>query len=350
MPFRDLAGNRTVLGLLARAIDAGTLPPSLIFGGPEGVGKRQAALALAQALNCPTPVRPAPWPDASSAPPLAIDACGTCATCSRIAREIHPDLIVIRPSETGNIVLKTVREDVLQQIGFKPFEARRRVVIFDAADGLLPDSQDALLKTLEEPPPGSVLVLVTAQPGQLLPTVRSRCPIVRFAPLATSAVIDWLMAHEGLAEPQARAVASIARGSLAAAREAASEAEGQEGYRAAAVRVLQQVSDAGDARGRLEATRDIVGKGMGWGASERDSLANHLHALAALLRDLAVLATRADVSAVVNVDLVPALQPVARFFDRERILRAFTAVDRALGALERNASPKTVADWVVLQL
>jgi len=349
MPFRDLAGNRTVLGLLARAIDAGTLPPSLIFGGPEGVGKRQAALALAQALNCLTPVRPAPWPDAPSAPPLAIDACGTCAICSRIARQIHPDVLVISPEETGNIKIDVVRE-VLRKVGFKPFEARRRVVIFDAAEGLLTDSQDALLKTLEEPPPGSVLVLVTAQPGQLLPTVRSRCPTVRFAPLATSAVIDWLMTHEGLAEPQARAIASVARGSLAAAREAASEAEGQEGYRAAAVRVLQQVSDAGDARGRLEATRDIVGKGKGSGASERDSLANHLHALAVLLRDLAVLATRADVSAVVNVDLVPALQSVARFFDRERILRAFTAVDRALGALERNASPKTVADWVVLQL
>ena len=349
MPFRDLAGNRTVLGLLARAIDAGTLPPSLIFGGPEGVGKRQAALALAQALNCLTPARPAPWPDAPSAPPLAIDACGTCAICSRIARQIHPDVLVISPEETGNIKIDVVRE-VLRKVGFKPFEARRRVVIFDAAEGLLTDSQDALLKTLEEPPPGSVLVLVTAQPGQLLPTVRSRCPTVRFAPLATSAVIDWLMTHEGLAEPQARAVASVARGSLAAAREAASEAEGQEGYRAAAVRVLQQVSDAGDARGRLEATRDIVGKGKGSGASERDSLANHLHALAALLRDLAVLATRADVSAVVNVDLVPALRSVARFFDRERILRAFTAVDRALGALERNASPKTVADWVVLQL
>jgi len=349
MPFRDLAGNRTVLGLLARAIDAGTLPPSLIFGGPEGVGKRQAALALAQALNCLTPARPAPWPDAPSAPPLAIDACGTCAICSRIARQIHPDVLVISPEETGNIKIDVVRE-VLRKVGFKPFEARRRVVIFDAAEGLLTDSQDALLKTLEEPPPGSVLVLVTAQPGQLLPTVRSRCPTVRFAPLATSAVIDWLMTHEGLAEPQARAIASVARGSLAAAREAASEAEGQEGYRAAAVRVLQQVSDAGDARGRLEATRDIVGKGKGSGASERDSLANHLHALAALLRDLAVLATRADVSAVVNVDLVPALQSVAMFFDRERILRAFTAVDRALGALERNASPKTVADWVVLQL
>jgi DNA polymerase III subunit delta' len=350
MPFRDLVGHRTVLSLLARAIDAGTLPPSLIFGGPEGVGKRQAALALAQALNCPTPLRPVPWPDAPSAPPLAIDACGSCATCSRIGRGIHPDLIVITPGETGNIPIKIVREKVLQEVGFKPFEARRRVVIFDGAEGLQVDAQDALLKTLEEPPPGSVLVLVTAQPGQLLPTVRSRCPTVRFAPLANAAVVEWLMKHEGLAEGQARAVASVARGSLAAARAAASEAEGQEGYRAAAVRVLQHVSDAGDARRRLEATRDIVGKGKGSGASERDSLANHLHALAALLRDLAVLATRADVSAVVNVDLVPPLQSVASFFDRERILRAFTAVDRALGALERNASPKTVADWVVLQL
>jgi hypothetical protein len=173
---------------------------------------------------------------------------------------------------------------------------------------------------------------------------------VRFAPLATSVVVEWLMTHERLAEGEARAVASIARGSLAAARAAALEASGQEGYRAAAVRVLQQLSDAGDARGRLNATKDIVGKGRGSGASERESLANHLHALAALLRDLAVLATRADVSAVVNVDLVPALESVARFFDRERIVGAFTAVDRALGALERNASPKTVADWLVLQI
>jgi DNA polymerase III subunit delta' len=349
MPFRDLVGHPAVLGLLARAIDAGTLPPSLIFGGPEGVGKLQAALAMAQALNCLTPVRPAPWPSNRSTPPLAMDACGVCTTCSRISRRMHPDLIVVAPGDTGTIKIEPVR-DVLRQVGFKPFEARRRVVIFDGADGLLPDSQDALLKTLEEPPPGSVLVLVAAQPGHLLSTVRSRCPTVRFAPLETPAVVDWLMRHEGLAEAQARAVASIARGSLAAARQAASEAEGQEGYRAAAIRVLQQLSDAGDARDRLDATRNIVGKGKGSGASERDSLANHLHALAALLRDLAVLATRADVSAVVNVDLVPALQSVSRFFDPDRILRAFTALDRALGALERNASPKTVADWVVLQL
>jgi DNA polymerase-3 subunit delta' len=349
MPFRDLAGHRTVLALLARAIDAATLPPSLIFGGPEGVGKRQTALAVAQALNCLSPVRPAPWPNAPSSPALAVDACGVCTACRRIARLLHPDVLVVSPGETGTIRIDAVR-DVLRQVGFKPFEARRRVVIVEAAEALLIDSQDALLKTLEEPPPSSVLILVTAQPDLLLPTVRSRCPTVRFAPLATSVVVDWLMTHERLAEGEARAVASIARGSLAAARAAALEASGQEGYRAAAVRVLQQLSDAGDARGRLDATKDIVGKGRGSGASERESLANHLHALAALLRDLAVLATRADVSAVVNVDLVPALESVARFFDRERIVGAFTAVDRALGALERNASPKTVADWLVLQI
>src|SRR5262249_32107878 len=162
-----LVGHRTVLGLLARAIDAGTLPPSLIFGGPEGVGKGQSALALAQTLNCLAPVRLAPWPDLPTSTPLAVDACGSCTACRRIARQMHPDVVTVSPGETGTIKIDAVR-DVIRQVGFKPFEARRRVVIIEAADALLVDSQDALLKTLEEPPPGSVLVLVTAQPDLLL--------------------------------------------------------------------------------------------------------------------------------------------------------------------------------------
>ena len=103
-------------------------------------------------------------------------------------------------------------------------------------------------------------------------------------------------------------------------------------------------------RERLAATAAIVGKGKGTGASEREALSEHLHAMAALLRDLGVLATRADAGAVANVDLRPALEALSPSFDPDRTLRAFEAVDCALGALERNASPKTVADWIVLQL
>ena len=268
MPFRSLLGHHLTLTLLSRATAAGTLPPSLIFAGPEGVGKRAAALALAQALNCPTPVAPTDR--------LALDACGECPVCRRIDRGLHPDVTVVEPGETGSIKIDVVRE-AIRQTTFKPFEARRRVIIFNDADGLGDDAQNALLKTLEEPPPGSVLILVTAHPHRLLATVRSRCPVVRFAPLLPADVAQWLMQAHGIAETEARAVAAVSRGSLAAARETAHT--GVEAVREAAGRVLATVSDARDPRARLEATADIVGKGKGSGASERDSLSTHLHAL-----------------------------------------------------------------------
>jgi DNA polymerase-3 subunit delta' len=346
MAFRELVGHRTTLGLISRALDAGTLPPTLIFGGPDGIGKRQAAIALAQTLNCLNPVKPAPWADGSRSP-LAVDACGECSPCRRIAKGQHPDVTIVEPSETGTIKIDEVRK-VIYETGFKPFEARKRVSIFDAAEAINDDGQNALLKTLEEPPASSVIVLVTSQPGALLPTVRSRCPTVRFSPLSPHDVASWLMATKGLSETKARDIAAVVRGSLAAAASVADDGVGS--FRAGAQRTLELVADARDVRDRLAATASIVGKGKGTGASEREALSEHLHAMAALLRDLGVLATRADAGAVTNVDLRQALEALSPSFDPDRTLRAFEAVDSALGALERNASPKTVADWVVLQL
>ena len=348
MPFRDILGHRSTLGLVARAIDRGTLPPCLIFAGPAGIGKRSIALALAQVFNCANVQRP-PVATEGAAPPLALDACGTCASCSRIARGIHPDVQTIAPSETGTIKIDEIR-DVLRQVGFRPFEARRRVVIVDDAEALGREAQNALLKTLEEPPPSSIIILVTAQPGLLLDTVRSRCPTVRFGPLDVADLTRWLIAHESLGEAQAHAVAATSKGSLAAARESATSASGAEAYRAAAQRVLERVADAADARDRLEATREITGKGRGTGASERDALGSHLHAIAALLRDVSLVAANGDRAAVANADLLPALERLAPAFDRDRSIEAFAAINRALEALDYNASPKTVADWIVLQL
>jgi alpha-D-ribose 1-methylphosphonate 5-triphosphate diphosphatase PhnM len=139
----------------------------------------------------------------------------------------------------------------------------------------------------------------------------------------------------------------VSRGSLAVARETAEG--GAEQVREAAERVLVAVADARDPRARLEATRDLVGKGKGTGASEREALATHLHALAALLRDLGTIATGSP-AALVNVDLQASLGRIADRFDAGRTVRAFGAVDEALVALEKNASPKIVADWIVLQL
>src|SRR5437899_12501337 len=115
MPFRAITGHWAVLELLARATRRGTLPPSLIFAGPEGVGKRRTATALAQALNCERPIEYADRPaEIGGAAPISAgkDACGECAACKRIARGVHADVLVIEPGDTGSIKLHQVREAI----------------------------------------------------------------------------------------------------------------------------------------------------------------------------------------------------------------------------------------------
>jgi DNA polymerase-3 subunit delta' len=261
---------------------------------------------------------------------------------------VHPDVVWLEPIEDRvTIAIDQVRA-VNDQVGYRPFEARSRVVIVDNADEvLLPPSQNALLKTLEEPPSGTVFILLTATPDRLLATVRSRCPSIRFGPLPAADVAACLERDHGIPPAQARAQAAVADGSIGVALGAAAMAAARTGVE----RVLNGVARARDPRGRLDVAKEIVGKASkGSGLGERDSLAVHLRLLHGLLRDLGLLSTRADAGALANADLEPTLQRLLPSFDRARLVRAFTAVDRALGALDRNASPKIVADWLVLQL
>jgi DNA polymerase-3 subunit delta' len=345
MPFRDLTGHRRLLGLMAGAAVRGSLPPSLIFTGPEGVGKHRAAMALAQLLNCPKPIDlgggEAPG-DAGS----GRDACGVCASCTRIARRVHADVLVVEPGETGSIKIEQVR-DAIDRTAYRPFEGRRRVVIVDEADAMAAEAQNALLKTLEEPPSASVFVLITSRPDVLLPTVRSRCQQLRFGRLPASDVADVLMASHGYAPADAHAAASIADGSIGLALEGGSDRFAD--ARDAAAALLEGVAGAGDPRRRLESARSLLGATAG-GASDRDELARRLRALSSMLRDLGVLLSRADERGLANADLKPRLSGLLRSFDGDRTVRAFSAVDRALSALDRNASPKIVADWLAFQI
>ena len=336
MPFRDVVGHVRLIELLSRSVAGGTLPPSLLFAGPAGIGKRLAALAVAQALNCTAPV---------VSHQSSVDACGACASCTRIARGVHPDVLFVTPGDSGAIKIDQVR-DIVDRAHYRPFEGRRRVVVIDEADALVHPAQNALLKTLEEPTPSSVFILVTSRPDMLLPTVLSRCPQLRFRPLSATDIASALMAR-GHHETEARAVAATADGSLGQALQA-SAGELVES-RDLAQRVLAQAAAQDDPARRIESAKDLVAKAAG-GAVEREQLATHLRAMAVLLRDVAVLATHADERTLANPDVRPSLEGLANTYQGERGTRAFAAVDRALFALQRNAGVKLVADWLVLQL
>lgn len=341
MPFRTIIGHRKLVGLLSRSIARQSLPPSLIFAGPSGIGKRMAAVAAAQALNCLKPVA------SGTADSPEVDGCGTCAACTRIARGVHPDVLILEPNDKGNIKIEFVRE-AIQRAGYKPFEGRRRVTIIESADGLDTAAQNSLLKMLEEPPPSSVFILVTAFPDTLLITVRSRCPLLRFRALATDDVVSVLQQQHGLDERQARRAALLADGSIGAALAVAGTDDDDQDVRDVAVRVLVQAAASGDGRRRLESAKELVAKSSS-SISERDQLAVYLRAMSSLLRDVELMASGGDVATLANRDLMPALDRLSPF-GGGRGRDAFMAVDRALAAVDRYANAKVVADWLVLQL
>jgi len=312
MPFRDIVagrGHRRLAELLARSVARDRLPPSLILSGPAGPDMRDTAIATAQAINCLARVGFGEERAGPVSPDQPVDACGACAACTRIARGVHPDVLLVVPDEKGRVNIEQVR-DLIDRAGFRPFEGRRRVVIIDEADTMLAPAQSALLKVLEEPPPSTVFMLVTARPDMLLPTVQSRCPRLRFQSAERESVDEE--------------VRDVARD------------------------VLVQAAATDDPGRRIEAAKDLLAGGSG--KAERDHVASHLRAMASLLRDVELLATRADVRALANADVRPDLDRLAKAFGGERGMRAFTAVDKALTALDRNASAKIVADWLVLQL
>src|SRR5262245_52224494 len=246
--------------------------------GPAGVGKRRAAVAIAEALNCLKPQQSGDF---------AREGCGECPACRRIQRGVHPDIIVIEPGEMGSIKIEQVR-DVIARSEFRPFEGRRRVVIIDEADALVPQAQNALLKTLEEPPSASMFILISARPDALLPTVRSRCHHLRFRPLGPEDVAAALRRH-GQSEKEAHAIAAIAEGSIGRALEA--NAEELLDARDIAVRVLSQLAASEDPRRRVEITQDLLTNTGAGGGADRQQLATHLRAMASLLRDVELLWT-----------------------------------------------------------
>ena len=335
--FSEILGHHRLLTLLSRAIAHNTLPPALLLAGPSGVGKRRVALAIARAVNCLEPQTTSEYER---------EACGKCAACRRIERGVHPDVIVIAPGETGTIKIEAIR-DVVDRAGYRPFEGRRRVVIIDEADALVDAAQNALLKTLEEMPSASIFVLVSSIPDALLPTVRSRCPRLRFGPLSAAEVAQVLVRDHRYSDADARAAAADADGSVG--RALAADSAGLTDARNDARRLLEQTARTDDPARRLDVAKELSGT-KGTTASDREQMATCLRALASLLRDLRIVATHADRRTLANGDLESQLEKLTSAFDHKRSLRAYAAVDEALAALERNASPKVVADWLVLQL
>ena len=339
MTLRDIIGHRRLTTLIARAIERESLPPTLLFAGPSGVGKWAVARAAAQAVNCLERV------DGSE---LAVDACGKCRACDRIARGVHVDVIMLQPDDRASIKIEPVR-DVLSKTGFRPFEGRKRVVLIREADTLEIAAQNSLLKSLEEPPPGTMFILTTAVPGALLQTVRSRCMRLRFGRLTAAEVSTALTRDHDYTDAEARQAAPLADGSLGQALALIDNDLSM--FRELAIGLLQQSAGRSDSQSRVQAASALhSGGGSAKKERSREDVALVLRLMASMLRDLEAINAGADRAVLANPLLMGDLESLARSYSGDRARSAFGAVDRALTALERNAGTKVVTEWLAVQM
>lgn len=221
MSWQGIEGHDGQVEQFRRALARGRLASSFLFVGPEGVGKRMFALKLAQSLLC------------GERPDESLDPCGHCPACAQVRAETHPDLLqVAKPGEKAFLPVELLigdqehrmRQGLCHDIGMKPFMGGRRIAVIDDADYLNAEGANCLLKTLEEPPPRSLLILIGTSPARQLPTIRSRCQLVRFDGLPDEVVAALVLERGMVDDPKrARRLAAYSRGSMARATAVADE-------------------------------------------------------------------------------------------------------------------------------
>lgn len=202
--MKDILGQDLAIGHLRNAIQSDRMHHGYIFKGPEGVGKRNFAIALATLLNC-----------SKRNEFEFIDGCGTCPSCHKMRTLQHPDLMLIEPTGASN----TIKIDSIRQVSKfvrnHPFEARYQIIIINDAHTMTTEASNSLLKTLEEPPSWVRIMLVTHRPNRLLNTIRSRGQFVQFKKLADESLMSLLNKEYGDVDPQTKALAiQLAEGSI----------------------------------------------------------------------------------------------------------------------------------------
>jgi DNA polymerase-3 subunit delta' len=333
----NLTGHNWAVDMLRKHIVRGTTRHAYLFAGPPGLGRRTLALRFAQALNCPTP-------------PEAGIPCGVCRDCKQIEAMQHADLSVVEPtikdpnnpkelipSQNGEIRIDQIR-NLHKTINLKPYQSKYRVALFLRFHDANDNAANALLKTLEEAPSYAVLILTADNPEQLLPTIVSRCEVLRLRPLPVDEVQKELVTR-GLETGRARLIAHISGGRM--------------GY---AVRLIENDSLLDRREERLNDLLTLVSasrvekfKYADQLSKDKDAMRQTITFWLSYWRDVLLRAAQAH-TPLVNVDRNVEIEDLAGRMDVSSASRAVRRLESSLEQMDRNVNPRLLAEVLLMDL
>lgn len=315
----EIMGQEAALKTLKAALPPGRPAHSYLFTGPDGVGKRSTALAWARALFCAKG---------------GGDACGSCGPCVKVATGNHPDLILVQPEIREKKVKEEIdiehARDLITRLGYRPYESQRIVAIIDGANLMNPIAANALLKTLEEPPGETVIIVIATNMDSLLPTVVSRLRAVRFALLPYDAVVKILMTRRKIPLEEAKTMAALSKGAPGLLSEEALPAlRGDRkkamdfisfvahGNGAEAFRLATELDKSAD-KGRIDGTLDMIRE---------------------IARDIISIKVRRGCDKVINVDVSDELEQLSHRLTERRLMTAYDTAVNAVHMRRWNINP-----------
>ena len=318
MGFGEIIGHDRQLSTLRSALTSNRLHHAYFFAGPEGVGKRTTAIALAKAVHCMQ---------------LDDDFCAQCVNCARISDGNHPDVRFVEPlAGKKEISIQQIRE-LERELNYRSFSGGRKIAVIDPATSMNLASQNALLKTLEEPPQDLLILLIAANAGALLPTVRSRCLRLPFAPLTRREVAGFLQAKLAMNTGDAEFLAALSMGSIGAAVNLDKDEliEKRRNW----VDVLSSLK-AGDHHAAMLAAEAL--------SANRDDALKFLKWSESWYRDVLVHAITDNAGALVNLDLLEQIRQQSVSNGAETALNAISRVADAAAGIQRNLNRRMVLE------
>ncbi len=341
--FDKFIGNKHIKDVLRRMLRSDRVPHSLLFAGAEGVGKKQFALELAKAFVCQNPNN--------------FEACDKCASCRRTDnftfpkpddRDAHKEMVFSEHPDIGlvipygkNILVDAVR-DLEREANFRPYEAKARFLLIDDADKMNDAASNALLKTLEEPPPTAYIFLITSRPDALLPTILSRCQTIRLAPIAPDEVKNHLISVKNFAPDDAAVSAKLSGGSIGSA--VSLDLKKFREQRETMLKVLESLLVKRD-RALLLRTAEEMND-----AKNKDKYDASLKVLETLIRDVWQLSLGADGEEIINTDIKNNLKKLAENVESKRLARWLTEIETMRAAFNVNLNRKIATDALFMQM